>query len=86
MFTLKTKGLSELVALKNLPTLRQAFVVASAIIIVAFVLANIMHPNFIYLAMLPAFGLLFSGLTGFCPMIFLLQLLPGNEAKSSDLP
>lgn len=84
MFTLKTKGISEPVMLKNLPTLRQAFVIASVIIIAAFVLANTLHPNFIYVALLPAFGLLFSGLTGFCPMLFFLQLLPGNRSESSD--
>lgn len=74
MFTLKTKGLTEPVTLKNLPTLRQAFIVASLIIVAAFVLAYYVNPNLIYLALLPAFGLMLSGLTGFCPMIFFLQL------------
>lgn len=79
MFTLKTKNITESVTLKNLPTLRQAFVVAAITIIAAFVLAKLVHPDFIYLALLPAFGLLFSGLSGFCPMVALLQLLPWNK-------
>jgi hypothetical protein len=80
MFTLRTKGITEEVSLRNLPTLRQSFIVASIIIIVAFILAHVLHPDFVYLALLPAFGLMFSGLTGFCPMAYFLQLLPGNKS------
>lgn len=81
MLTLKTKNLTEEVTLKNLPTLRQAFIVASLIIILAFVLAKLVHPGFVYLALLPAFGLMFSGLVAFCPMILFLQMLPGNKVE-----
>lgn len=79
MLNLKTKGLNESVTLNNLPTIRQAFVVASAIIIAAFVLAKVVDPRFIYLALLPAFGLMLSGVTGFCPMVLILQKLPWNK-------
>ena len=79
MFTLKTKGLTETVTLKNLPTLRQSFVAASALIILAFALAKVVHPDWIYVALLPAFGLMFSGIVGFCPMIMILQSLPWNK-------
>ncbi|MCD5382078.1 MAG: DUF2892 domain-containing protein [Candidatus Pacebacteria bacterium] len=79
MCNLTTKNITEAVSLKDLPTLRQAFVVASLMIIVAFVLARVVHPDWIYLALLPAFGLMLSGLTGFCPMIFILQALPWNR-------
>lgn len=79
MFTLKTKSLSEPVSLTNLPTLRQAFVVASSIIILGYVLAYFIHPNFVFLPLLVAGGLMFSGLSGFCPMVFFLQLLPWNR-------
>jgi hypothetical protein len=79
MFTLKTNNITEPVTLKNLPTLRQAFVVAALIIIAAFILAKLVHPDLIYLALLPAFGLLLSGFSGFCPMVAILQLLPWNK-------
>lgn len=79
MFILRTKGLSESVSLHNLPTIRQAFVIAALIIFLAFVLAHSLHPDFVYLALLPAFGLLLSGTVGFCPLVFFLQLLPGNR-------
>ena len=81
MFRLKTKNTAVQISLAELPTLRQAFVVAALIIIAAFVLARLVHPDFVYLALLPAGGLLISGLTGFCPMIYFLQLLPGNGTK-----
>ena len=80
-FKLKTKNLSEDVTLKNLPTLRQAFVAAALMIIAALLLSKVVHPDWIYLALLPAFGLLFSGLSGFCPLVFMLQSLPGNKQK-----
>lgn len=79
MFNLFTKNLSAEVSLKNLPTLRQAFVAASLIIITAFVLARVVHPDWIYLALLPAFGLMFSGLVGVCPMIMIMQAMPWNK-------
>ena len=80
-FKLKTKNLSEDVTMKNLPTVRQAFVAASVMIIAAVVLSKIVHPDWIYFALLPAAGLLFSGLSGFCPLVFMLQSLPGNKQK-----
>lgn len=79
MLKLKTKNLTESVTIKNLPTLRQTFIVASFIIIVAFVLAKAIHPNWIYLTLLPGLGLLLFSITGFCPMTFFLQLLPKNK-------
>lgn len=79
MQTLRTKGLSEPVTLKNLPTLRQAFIVASLLIFMAFVLTIISSPYFIFLALLPAFGMMIAGLTGFCPMVYFLQKLSWNK-------
>lgn len=77
--TLKTKDLQEIVTLENLPTVRQAFVAASVIIILGYVLAHKVHPDFIYLPLLPAFGLMISGLFGVCPMIMILQRMPWNK-------
>ena len=79
MFTLKTKGLQETVTLKNLPTLRQTFVAASLLIVAAFVLAKAVDPRWMYLALLPAFGLMLAGLSGFCPMVAILQKMPWNK-------
>ncbi len=84
MLYLQTKHLQEPVTLRHLPTLRQAFVVASLIIFIAFGLGELVHPDWVYLALLPAFGLLFSGLTGMCPMILILQALPWNRDVGVD--
>lgn len=79
MFELHTKNVSELVTLKQLPTLRQAFVTAALIIIAGYVLAYYVHENFIYLPLLVAGGLLFSGVVGVCPMVHVLQKMPWNK-------
>jgi len=81
MFTLHTKNISESVTLKNLPTLRQAFVVASLLIILGYILGHVVHPYFMALPLIVAGGLLFSGLAGICPMVYILQLMPWNKRK-----
>jgi|AntRauTorcE11897_2_1112592.scaffolds.fasta_scaffold07151_2 hypothetical protein len=85
MFNLKTKNITEPVTLKNLPTIRQALTIAGLIILVSFILAEFVHPNFIYLALVPALGLLFSGTTGVCPLVLILQLLPFNSVSKNSL-
>lgn len=79
MFTLHTKGVAEKITLRNLPTLRQSFVVASFLIILGVILAYTVHDGFIALPILVAGGLLFSGTVGFCPMAFILQKMPWNK-------
>ena len=79
MFTLRTKNHTEPITLRQLPTLRQAFVLAGSLIVLGYVLAHLVHPDFIYLPLLVAGGLLFSGSVGICPMVHVLQVLPGNK-------
>ena len=81
MFELNTKNLNEPVTLQNLPTLRQAFVVASTIIILGYILSALVNPLFEFLPLLVAGGLMFSGLTGVCPMVLLVQKMPWNRNK-----
>ena len=81
MFTLHTKDLHEPVTLKNLPTLRQAFVTASVLIILGYLLGYYVHAGFFLLPLLVAGGLMFSGLVGFCPMVMILQKMPWNKKK-----
>jgi hypothetical protein len=78
MFTLHTKGLKETVTLKNLPTLRQTFIVGSLVIIAGYVLAPY-FPILKWLPLLPAIGLMISGVFGFCPMVQILQAMPWNR-------
>ncbi len=79
MFTLKTKGLTEPVTLKNLPTVRQAFVVASGIIVASYLLEYFVHPAFDWLPLLVAGGLMVASLSGFCPMVYFLQKFQGDK-------
>lgn len=74
MYTLKTKGLTETVTLKNLPSLRIAFVVASLLIMVSYLFEG-KYPILHWLPLLPALGLMFAGLSGFCPMVYFVQKL-----------
>ncbi|MCA9357759.1 hypothetical protein KC902_00675 [Candidatus Kaiserbacteria bacterium] len=74
MYTLKTKGLTETVTLKNLPSLRIAFVVASLLIVVSYLFEG-KYPVLHWLPLLPAFGLMLAGLSGFCPMVYFVQKL-----------
>ena len=79
MFALQTKNISETVTLKQLPSLRQSFVVASVLIVLGVLLSQYVHPGFIALSLLVAGGLLFSGVVGFCPMAYIVQKMPWNR-------
>lgn len=79
MFSLKTKNLTETVTLKNLPTLRQTFVIGSLIIILGYVLGELVNPIFSFLPLFVAFGLMLAGLTSICPMVLFLQKMPWNK-------
>jgi hypothetical protein len=81
MFTLTTKGLTESVTLKNLPTVRQAFVVASGVIVASYALEYFVHPAFDYLPLLVAGGLLLAGSSGFCPLVYFLQCVQRKQGK-----
>ena len=83
MAKLKTKGLTEDVTLKNLPGLRQTFVVGSSVIILGYVLGTV-SPWFMILPLFPAAGLMISGVAGFCPMEWFLQRMPWNKEKVAE--
>jgi rhodanese-related sulfurtransferase len=59
---------------------RQSHFVASVMLIAALYLATTVNPAWMYLAALPAFGLMLDSLTGFCPMSWLLAKMPFNRA------
>ncbi len=66
-------------ALKGMHALRQAFFVASTLIIMGLVGAYFVHAYFLALPALVAGGLMFSSLVGWCPMIFFLEKAPWNK-------
>ena len=61
---------------------RQALTVAAIMILVSVALALTVNFNWIYLALLPGFGLLTAGLTGFCLMGIILGKAPWNQPRT----
>lgn len=84
MFELHTKNTQEKITLKQLPTMRQSFIVASVLIVTGSILAHYVHEGFIFISLLVAGGLMFSGLVGFCPMVLILQKMPWNNKGSQE--
>jgi len=60
---------------------RQTHFVAGLMLVAAFVLSNLVHPRWIYLALLPAFGLLLDATTGICPMTLIMRKMPWNRGR-----
>lgn len=58
---------------------RQTHFVAGLLLVLAFVLSSTVDPRWIYLAMLPAFGLMLDAMTGICPMTLILKRMPWNQ-------
>jgi hypothetical protein len=69
------------VYLKNIPAFRQAFILASVLIVVGVVFSQLLHIYFIALTFLVAGGLAFSGVVGWCPMALMIQKMPWNTRK-----
>ncbi len=59
---------------------RQTHLVAGLLLATAFILFRSVSPGWIYLGLLPAFGLLLDALTGICPMTFILKGMPWNAS------
>jgi hypothetical protein len=57
---------------------RQTHLVAGLMLGTAFLLARSVDARWIYLALLPTFGLLLDALTSVCPMTLLLKRMPWN--------
>jgi len=57
---------------------RQTHLVAGLMLAAAFLLSHFVSPGWIYLALLPAFGLMLDALTGICPMTLILRRMPWN--------
>ena len=66
------------------PIMRQFQIVASTLIFTAFILAKLIAPDFVYLALFVGFGLALAGYTGFCPMVNFLQKMPWNKKKKES--
>ncbi len=78
-FAITRKGTDEKLALRELPTLRQAFFVASTLVLAGVGLGLMVSPWFFALDILVGGGLMFSALAGFCPMVGIVEHMPWNR-------
>lgn len=60
---------------------RQTHLVAALMLVAALVLAALVDPSWMYLALLPIFGLLLDATTGVCPMTLILRRMPWNTRR-----
>jgi rhodanese-related sulfurtransferase len=67
-----------------IPLERQVRGIAGAMVFAFTALALFLHPAFAYGALFVGFMLFLSGVTGLCPMLFLLKLLPWNRVASQN--
>lgn len=58
-----------------MPIEKIVFIVAGSLILLSLLLSVYVAPAFIYLTALVGASMLFSGLTGFCPMVLILRKL-----------
>jgi len=63
----------------RLPFMRQVFIGAGSLVLLSVVLTTFMHQDFILLALFVSFGLLVSGITGWCGMAMVLGKMPWNK-------
>ncbi len=62
-----------------IPLMRQIQIVAGLLVLISILLAKLVHPGFIGLAVFVGLGQLVAGFTGFCGMALLLERLPWNK-------
>ena len=63
---------------------RQTHLVAGLLLVASFVLYRNVSSGWIYLALLPTFGLLLDAFTGICPMTLILKKLPWNASSKTS--
>ncbi len=73
MFKLTVDNQTEKVELRNIPALRKSFALASLMIVIGIALAQNIHQAFLLLPLLVSVGLMFSSLSGWCPIAVLME-------------
>ncbi len=75
----KACGLQVVRDRKRLPIIRQVMLGAGSLLLAGLVLAHVVHPWFILISWMVGCGLVFAGITGFCPMAVVLARMPWNR-------
>lgn len=63
----------------RLPIIRQVMLTAGLLILSGLVLTYFVHPYWVGLPIFVGAGLTFSGLTGYCLMAYILEMMPWNK-------
>lgn len=66
-----------------IPTMRQVQIVAGSLVLLGAVLGATVAPAFYLLSAFVGAGLVFAGVTGFCGMARILELMPWNRRTAS---
>jgi len=75
----KSAGLEVIVEKRTIPIIRQVLLVAGVLVLCGLLLAREFSPYFLALPLLVGCGMVFSGLTGICPMFWVLSQMPWNQ-------
>ena len=68
----------------GIPLDGQVRIAIGTFVLAFWLLARFVHPNFTYLVLFMAAGLIFSGVSGFCGMAILLGKAPWNQSADAD--
>jgi len=79
----KKAGVDVIAVRKTIPIIRQVMIAAGSLLLIGLLLAS-WDARFILVDWLVALGLLFAGLTGYCPMARLLELMPWNKVPNCE--
>lgn len=63
----------------RLPIIRQVFIGAGVLVLIGVILAKFFNINFLFFPLLVSLGLIFSGVSGWCGMAFVLAKMPWNK-------
>lgn len=63
----------------KMPLMRQVLLAAGTLVVSGVVLALVVDPLFVFLSLFVGGGLMFSGITGWCGMSYLLAKMPWNK-------
>ncbi len=66
-----------------IPTMRQVQIVAGSLVVLGAILGATVAPGFYLLSAFVGVGLVFAGVTGFCGMARILDLMPWNRRNTS---
>ena len=75
----KKAGVEVIVIRKTIPIIRQVMIAAGSLLVLGLLLGGL-DSRFLVITWFVALGLAFAGLTGYCPMARLMEMMPWNKA------